>query len=231
MTEPMFFCEHLPPPGELARLSEDESRHASHSRRLKIGDALWLFDGRGNVARARLQSGGGRSLEALIIDHRFEPAAQPTVHLACALPKGDRASVLLDMATQLGITSFTPLLCERRVVDPGEGTLERLRRVCLEACKQSRCVHLPRVLAPAKFVDAIARDGTKWIAHPDGKKLAGLSYPPEKPLTLFIGPEGGFTEEEVANALGDGAERVALGSTILRIEAAAVALVAAIMLR
>ncbi|HKQ29849.1 MAG TPA: RsmE family RNA methyltransferase, partial [Burkholderiales bacterium] len=144
--------------------------------------------------------------------------------------KGERASVLFDMATQLGVASFTPLLCERSVVDPGTGTLERLRRVCLEACKQSRRTYLPEVHAPAKLADALARDGIKWIAHPTGKPLGGLS-PASQPLTLLVGPEGGFTDQEIGDAERDGAECVALGHTILRIEAAAVALVAAIMLR
>ena len=230
MTEPMFYCEQLPPTGELARLSEDETRHASHARRLRSGDVLWLFDGRGNLARATLQNDRGRSLEALVIEHRHAPAPQPAIHLACALPKGDRASVLLDMTTQLGVTSFTPLLCERSVVDPGEGTLERLRRVCLEACKQSRRVYLPEIHPPARLADVLGRNGAKWIAHPTGKPLGGFPAVPQ-PLTLLIGPEGGFTDEEIGDAERDGAECVALGNTILRIEAAAVALVAALMLR
>jgi len=226
----MFYCEQLPPVGNLAHLSEDETRHASHARRLRSGDVLWLFDGRGNLARATLKNDRGRSLEALVTEHRRAPALQPAIHLACALPKGDRASVLLDMVTQLGVASFTPLLCERSVVDPGEGTLERLRRICLEACKQSRRVYLPEVHAPAKFADVLARDGAKWIAHPAGKPVGSFSSAPQ-PLTLLIGPEGGFTPEEIEDATQAGAECVALGSTILRIEAAAVALVAAVMLR
>jgi len=230
MSEPMFYCEQLPPVGDLAHLSEDETRHASHARRLRSGDVLWLFDGRGNLARATLKNDRGRSLEALVTEHRHAPALQPAIHLACALPKGDRASVLLDMVTQLGVASFTPLLCERSVVDPGEGTLERLRRICLEACKQSRRVYLPEVHAPAKFADVLARGDAKWIAHPSGKPVGSFSSAPQ-PLTLLIGPEGGFTPEEIEDATQAGAECVALGNTILRIEAAAVALVAAVMLR
>ena len=86
----MFYCEQLPPAGELAHLSEDETRHASQARRLRNGDVLWLFDGRGNLARATLKNDRGRSLEALVVEHRHTPAPQPTIHLACALPKGDR---------------------------------------------------------------------------------------------------------------------------------------------
>jgi 16S rRNA (uracil1498-N3)-methyltransferase len=230
MSEPMFYCESLPNAGELVQLPEDEARHASASRRLKQGDVLWLFDGHGNLARATLAGERGRSLQATLVERRHVPAPRPAIHLACALPKGDRAAVMLDMATQLGVSSFTPLLCERSVVDPGEGTLERLRRVCLEACKQSRRAYLPTIHTPIKFRDAVAREGVKWIAHPDGAAVNNLTSAQDQPLTLLIGPEGGFTEDELSDAARNGALRVALGEGILRIEAAAVALCAAVML-
>src|SRR5688572_4169822 len=125
MSEPRFYCETLPAPGEVARLHGDEARHAAASRRLKAGDMLWLFDGRGAVARARFQAlhDRGREVETVVEEKQQLPRPQPEIHLAAALPKGDRAAVLLDMATQLGISAFTPLLCEHGVVKPGDGTL------------------------------------------------------------------------------------------------------------
>jgi 16S rRNA (uracil1498-N3)-methyltransferase len=233
MTEPMFFCEPLPDVGGTALLTGEEARHAGGARRLKRGDVLWLFDGRGRLARATLHAthDRGRELELLIAERAEQPAPAPPLHLVCALPKGDRAAVMLDMATQLGMTSFTPLLSERSVVDPGKGTLERLQRVCLEACKQSRRAHVPAILSTTSLTEAVAADDTKWIAHPDGEPLARLT-PAEAsdPLTLLIGPEGGFTKEEIALALARGARPVSLGSGILRIETAAVALLAALRL-
>ncbi|HYM47507.1 MAG TPA: RsmE family RNA methyltransferase [Burkholderiaceae bacterium] len=231
MSEPMFYCEYLPPTGEVAQLRGDEARHAGTSRRLKKGDELWLFDGRGAIARAQLQAlhNRGSELDALIVERAQQAAPAPPLHLVCALPKGDRASVLVDMATQLGMTSLTPLLCERSVVDPGTGTLERLRRVALEACKQSRRAHLPTILAPTKIADVVMSSEAMWIAHPDGVPVAGLAQTVDQPLLLLIGPEGGFTDDEIALACGRGAQRVSLGSGILRVEAAAVALLAAVL--
>jgi 16S rRNA (uracil1498-N3)-methyltransferase len=232
MSEPMFFCEPLPAAGATARLGGEEAHHATGARRLKIGDTLWLFDGRGGIARASLQAthDRGRELDALIVERAQQPAPAAPLHLVCALPKGDRAAVMLDMATQLGMMSFTPLISERSVVDPGKGTLERLQRVCLEACKQSRRAHLPTVLEPTRFEHVIAVGEPMWIAHPGGEPVAHLAPAVNGPLLLLVGPEGGFSDEEVARALACGATRVSLGSGILRIETAAVALLAALQL-
>ena len=232
MTEPMFFCESLPPAGEIAQLRDDEARHATAARRLKAGDTLWLFDGRGGIARARLQAvhDRGRTLDAIIEEQQQQPAPAPPLHLVCALPKGDRAAVLLDMATQFGMTSFTPLLCERSVVDPGAGTIERLRRVCLESCKQSRRAHVPVIQSPTTLANVFQYDDEKLVAHPGGKPVHAVAYALDRPLTLVVGPEGGFSDAEIDYMLAGGATQVALGPTILRVEAAALALLAALRL-
>ncbi len=228
MNEPMFYCESIPPAGETARLRGDEAHHAIAARRLKRGDVLQLFDGHGNLARAQYQESGGSRREVeliLTIKERQQVApAKPTIHLACALPKGDRAAVLLDMATQLGMSSFTPLRCERSVVDPSENALQRLRRICLEACKQSRRAYIPEIRTPRTIEEVVARGSAIWIAHPDGEVVNRVLPKMGEDLTILIGPEGGFTEDEVAQASTHGATRVALGANILRIETAAVSL-------
>jgi 16S rRNA (uracil1498-N3)-methyltransferase len=227
LSEPMFYCESLLQPGGTVRLQGDEARHASASRRLGVGDTVRLFDGRGGIAHGKVRAlhDRGREIDVSIDEHTQQEAPHLRVHVACALPKGDRASTLIDMATQLGMTSFIPLLCERSVVDPGAGTLERLRRVSLEACKQSRRAYLPQIHEPIKFIEVFARSGTVWIAHPDGEPAA-TATPATDELTLLVGPEGGFSEDEIAYAAKKSARRVALGTGILRVETAAVALLA-----
>jgi 16S rRNA (uracil1498-N3)-methyltransferase len=232
MSDPLFFAEHLPLAGERCVLAGDEAHHAGASRRLQVGDTLSLFDGRGGYGRARLvrAAARGRELELEVLERRDAPAPAP-VHLACALPKGDRQSVLLDMATQLGMSRFTPLACERSVVAGAHGAA-RWRRICLEACKQSRRLHLPVIEAPAApaEVAAAASGGVVLVAHPSGEPLRHVLDVPTAPVTLLVGPEGGFTEEEVTQAATLGATPVALGEAILRIETAAVAMLAAIQL-
>ena len=239
MSEPLFYSEHLADPGATLTLAGDEARHATASRRLQVGETLWLFDGCGGLVRATLLhiTARGRALDLRIEERRVEPPPKPAIHLACSLPKGDRQGTLLDMATQLGMTEFTPLACERSVVRPGANSAERWRRICLEACKQSRRPYLPILHASATPQEMVAqktgRAHTVWIAHPSAAAIAvsrAVEQNASADVTILVGPEGGFTEEEVARTIGAGAQQLALGSAILRIETAAVALVAAFSL-
>jgi 16S rRNA (uracil1498-N3)-methyltransferase len=227
MAEPLFYSEHLADPGATLMLAGDEARHATASRRLQIGETLWLFDGRGGLVRATLLhiTARGRALDLRIEERRVEPPPKPAIHLACALPKGDRQGTLLDMATQLGMTEFTPLACERSVVRPGANSAERWRRICLEACKQSRRTYLPILHASAT--------PQEMVAHPSATAVPvsrAVEQNASADVTILVGPEGGFTEDEVARTIGAGARQIALGTAILRIETAAVALVAAFSL-
>lgn len=224
---PLFYCAPMPDVvGERITLRGDEAQHALGARRLQPGDDIGLFDGLGTAARAVVTAVDRRrhTLEAKLTDRERMPGPRPAVHLACALPKGDRAAVLLDMATQLGVARFTPLVCARSVVKPGANTGERLRRVCLEACKQSRRFYLPEISEPSSLreVARTAPAGSLWVAHPAPGATALVGTLPNT-LTLLIGPEGGFTEAEVQEAIAAGARAFTLGPAILRIETAALA--------
>ncbi len=239
MTEPLFYSEQLVEPGTTLMLTGDEAHHAAASRRLHPGESLWLFDGCGGKARATLLhvTARGRALELRIEERSTASPPKPAIHIACALPKGDRQGVLLDMATQLGMTQFTPLVCERGVVKPGASHSERWQRICLEACKQSRRLYLPVIHPPATPQEVAARaareKSTAWIAHPSTQTVSVASAVSEgspADVTILVGPEGGFTEEEVRQTIAAGAKSIALGTAILRIETAAVALMAAFQL-
>jgi len=238
MSEPLFYSEQLAEPGATLLLTGDEARHAAAARRLHDGDTLWLFDGHGGIARATLlrTTARGQTLELRIEERRAEPARRPALHLACALPKGDRQQVLLDMATQLGMTRFTPLDCARSVVKSGANSPARWRKICLEACKQSRRLYLPAIEATSTLPDAARRataEGSQvWLAHPAAQavSITAAINQPANDVTLLVGPEGGFTETEIEQAVAAGARPLTLGTSILRIETAAVALVAAFAL-
>jgi 16S rRNA (uracil1498-N3)-methyltransferase len=238
MSEPLFYSEQLAEPGATLMLTGDEAHHAAAARRLHVGDTLWLFDGHGGIARTTLlrTTARGRTLELRIEERRIEPPPKPAIHLACALPKGDRQNALLDMATQLGMTRFTPLDCARSVVRPGANSLARWRKICLEACKQSRRLHLPAIEANSTAPDvarrAIAVGSQVWLAHPAAQAVSVTAAINQRvnDVTLLVGPEGGFTEAEIEQAVAAGARPLTLGVSILRIETAAVALVAAFAL-
>jgi 16S rRNA (uracil1498-N3)-methyltransferase len=149
----------------------------------------------------------------------------PLVHLRTALPKGDRQSDLLDMAAQLGVASVGPLRCRRSVtVDEGRDARDdRRRRILAEACKQARWPWIPELLPEADLATALAaaRDAGHAIAiaHPVGDERKPI--PESSAVTLLVGPEGGFTDEEISAARAAGAIPLDLGPTILRTELAA----------
>jgi 16S rRNA (uracil1498-N3)-methyltransferase len=232
MSDPFFYCPELSATGEQLTFTGDEAHHATSVRRLRAGDTLVLFDGKGLSAQATLVAlrDRGRTLDLKLGERTSHAPPSPAVHLACALPKGDRLATLLDMATQLGISSFTPLECTHSVVPPSAAALARMRRISLEACKQSRRTWLPRIDEPADVAAVVDRSRVAGhrlvLAHPGGRVWSALTPAASKALTILVGPEGGFTEEEAGRARAAGAEIVALGEAILRIETAAVALLA-----
>lgn len=234
MPEPWFYLSPLPrEPGGTVELDVHEARHARASRRLGKGDRIVLFDGEGLTAHAELlEIGRDRSRVKLLAHDRHEPP-QPRLHLASALPKGDRQATLVAMATQLGMTDFTPLLCARSVATPGASAPERWLRICREACKQSRRPHLPRLWpasTPADLVESAIRGARVLLLHPTGAPASRLVTAPGprecSEIRLLIGPEAGFVEDEVEQARANGAEPVSLGDGILRTETAALAALA-----
>lgn len=231
MSEPIFYCASLPVVGAIAELAPEEARHATSVRRLAVGDELWLFDGQGARGRARicaLPRRGAPQLE--LLTHESVPPPSRRVWLASALPKGDRQAVLLDMATQLGMTDFVPLACVRSVAAPSEGASARWRRIVLEACKQSRRFYLPQLHAPQTPAQATQiLPSSSFFAHPGGEVPA----PPlaRGDVGVVIGPEGGFTDAEVAALVAGGARKIGLGDGILRIETAGIAALALLIAR
>lgn len=230
--DPFFFIETMPGVGDTAELAEREGRHACASRRLRCGDSLSVFDGRGSVGRAVVESVAARGQRVVLRLTERTAAAAPlaVIHLASAVPKGDRQSILLDMATQLGMTDYTPLECARSTMRASAALTIRWQRIVLEACKQSRRAYLPNIHAPADPVavaaQATARAHDVWVADPDGEPPAAtLSGQSLRSMTLLVGPEGGFTEAERSALVGAGARLAALSCGILRVETAAVMLV------
>jgi len=240
MSDAWFHAPELTGDSRTLKLSEQEARHAVRVRRLDTGHRIVVFNGRGVWAQAELKNKSG-DLE--ILGTHEAPAQNPRIHLAAALPKGERFGVLLSMATQLGIATFTPLSCEHGVVQPGERHAVRGQRILVEACKQSRNAWLPDWRDPATPAEL---KSVTLYAHPGGASLATLmdghvvdraddhvdDHTDEAAieLTVLVGPEGGFSVAETTELEAQGAAAVSLGPNILRIETAAVALIAGLRL-
>ena len=227
-TEPIFFFPGKLRAGKTGELSMDESRHLV-SRRILTDQQIILINGIGEFGFAIITKQGSKREPATFAIERIysQPRPNRAVHLATAVAKGDRQKVLLDMATQIGINDYTPLHCERSVVSASQSALLRWQRIMIEACKQSRQAWLPALhgeQSPQEAVSlAVANQQTVLFAHNRSVSTQDLdSAPKDKPIKLLIGPEGGFTEQEVDQMLAQGASGILLGEPVLRIETAAI---------
>jgi 16S rRNA (uracil1498-N3)-methyltransferase len=202
-----------------------EAHHLAVVCRVRAGDRVYLFNGDGRQYHATVAEAGKRGVR-LDIDAVEAPSRELGIRLevAAPLPKGDRGQFLIEKLTELGVTDFVPLRTERSVVHPKD--TEKLRRYVIEASKQSGRNVLMRV-APVTEWQAYAsrgdQPGVRLLAHPGGEAIAGSE---RTDVTCAVGPEGGFTEEEVALAQGLGWRIVSLGPRTLRVETAALVLAA-----
>ncbi len=220
--------------GPTVTLAGSEAHHLLHVMRAKPGFELVVFDGHGGHFEAEVV-GCQRSTVELSVGPRqaIECELPYELTLAVSLPKGDRQRWLLEKSVELGVTRFLPLQTSRSV-GKGESN-DKLARYVIEASKQcgrNRLMEIARPIAWPSFV-AEATFGQRLIAHPGGQPMSEIDCETNAgdKLLLAIGPEGGFTEEEVTQAVEASWERVGLGARILRIETAAVALVSALTLR
>jgi 16S rRNA (uracil1498-N3)-methyltransferase len=222
-----FFVES-PIHGSHARLLGSEAQHAAKVMRAKVGDELTLFDGSGAEFTGRITAVTRQEIELEILERReVDRELAREVTLAVALPKGDRQQWLVEKLTELGVTRLVPLICQRSVAQPVDSALARLGRWVVEASKQCGRNKLMQIAPPVKWTD-YARDansGLRMIAYPEAATFARLQDA-SGPLIAAVGPEGGWTDEEISLALAAGWQPLFLGPRILRVETAAITIAA-----
>lgn len=217
-------------PGELP-LEPAQAHHLRDVLRLDVGDEVEAFDDAGWTAVARVAlTAGGVVLHAETVREPQAPLLDWTI--ASAVPKGNRADWMIEKLSELGTPRFVPLAAQRSVVLPeGAGKRGRWQRLAEESAKQSRRSGVMRIddLTDARaYAQQVRSDGwylstapTARPAHVAIRQFIEQSRPPQ--LNLLIGPEGGWTDAEIAAFDAAGLTGVHLGATILRIETAAVA--------
>ncbi|MGB6042744.1 MAG: 16S rRNA (uracil(1498)-N(3))-methyltransferase [Pirellulales bacterium] len=216
-------------------LTGQEAHHLLHVMRMKPGADLVLFDGQGAEFRARIVEVSRASANLEILERMDTDRELPLkITVGVALPKGDRQRWLVEKAVELGIHRFVPLQTERGVAQPTANGLVRLRRTAVEACKQCGRNHVPEIGSAQSFrafIGGASDEGPRLLAHPGGeasiRSLANGALQSAAAAVLAIGPEGGFTDDEVAAAMEAGWSTVNLGPRVLRVETAALALIAA----
>lgn len=214
-----------------ARLPAEEGRRIRTVLRLEPGAELELFDGAGRAARARLTR-VAEVVDVEVLEVRDAPAAPP-IAIAQALPKGDKLELVIQKATELGAAAIVPFASERAVVKldaaRAHARVERWRKIAVEAARQCGRADTPEVAELTDLEGVLARPGRRGLLYEGATEVrlgAFLDAAGEEPVTLIIGPEGGFAEGEVARARAAGAAIVGLGSRILRTETVALAALA-----
>jgi len=214
------------------QLTGPEAHHLRTVLRLSPGDPLTFFDGTGARYQARIEHLLKDRVTATIIGHTLDSPPKVGLHLGQALLKGQRMDLVLQKATELGVEAIWLFHSEHVIQkNPKEAQMERWQRIILEACKQCDRARPPEIHAP--------RDLTELMAHPPPCDLRLIFWEHEARQTLaealvgqknncqsaffLLGPEGGFSETEVACARQAGFAPISLGPRILRAETATLA--------
>jgi 16S rRNA (uracil1498-N3)-methyltransferase len=228
-------AQNLQPGSEIV-LEESSSHYLGRVLRLGPGQAVVLFNGDGHDYAAEIVSPARRGM-ALRVDSRLPGLPEPPLHITVvqAVSRGERMDLTLQKCTELGAAAFQPLLSERVEVrlagDKLARRMEHWRGVVISACEQSGRARVPELRAPLGFADWLdgASGALRLALDPAGEVTlahAGLDLPPGDPVEILVGPEGGFTDTELALMSARGVLPVSLGPRILRTETAAPAAVA-----
>lgn len=239
MPTPRIHVDHALAPGAEFALGERGARHVQVLR-LQPGAALTLFDGRGGQWSAEVTRIGRRDVIVRAGTHAaVECELACRVTIALGMPANERMDSLIEKATELGVDTIQPLVCQRSVLrvegERGERKAAHWRAVAAAACEQCGRNRLPTIAPPLAFVD--------WLSHaalepPQPRWLLSLAAdvgplpaaPPAPRISVLSGPEGGFSDDEHAAALRAGWRPVSLGARVLRADTAPLAALAWIAL-
>lgn len=222
MTLHRFFVNPADIIGERFPLPDEIQHQVLRVLRLRSGDRIVLLDGRGEATTCRLEG------TDCIVERRGPAGGEPAHRLVIwqALLRGDHLEPVIRHATEVGVAAFRPFVSERCVArELSPRRLERLRAVAREAAEQSERGMVPQVAAPATYADVLAEASVLLYERADGPRLSAGDPPP----SVVIGPEGGFSPDEVAAAERAGLTIAGLGPRILRSESVAVAVAAVVL--
>jgi 16S rRNA (uracil1498-N3)-methyltransferase len=218
-------------------LDAGSSRHLARVLRMGVGDKLELFDSAGSMATATIVRLGPHVTVTVTEITPTAEAGVSDITIAAAVPKGERADWMIEKLSELGCSRFIPLATERSVVLPeGKNKQERWVRIATESAKQSRRAGVMKIEPLTPLSDAVAgmdADSHSFVLATEkpargifevfGQFASARTASGKAKWAFFVGPEGGWTEEEIELFLRSNVEPLRLTDTILRVETAAVA--------
>ena len=222
-------------PDQTLQLDEEQSRYVGRVLRLRVGDAIAVFNGEAGEFAATI-SGLGKTSAAITIGSAIESSTESPlrVHLVQGVSRGERMDLIVQKATELGVKRISPVLTEYGVVKLDQARSAKRRehwqKVAESACEQSGRIRPPLIDEPLtlkSWLGAKTREAdVDLILRPDATTPMASLQPPKTKVCLLIGPEGGFSDIEYDDASVAGFTAVSLGPRVLRTETAAIAAVA-----
>lgn len=219
-----LYVPDLPVPGTAFALPEGQAHYLANVMRLTVGDTLRVFNEQAGEWRADVTK---ISRKAAMLEARVQtrlPAAEPDAWLCFALLKRQKTDMVVEKATEMGVSVIQPLITARTNAD--HVNLERLQAIAIEAAEQCERLRVPEIRPPQKLASLLAAwPAARTLYVADERRTSPLLGPAEGPTALMIGPEGGFAERELEEISRQvpGVMRASLGSRILRAETASIA--------
>ncbi len=224
MSVPFFYEPYIAAGITQFTLSEVSSKHCIQVLRMDAGDSIDITNGQGGLFHATIQVAHKKNAIVTISESTQSPAQKQQLHLGISLLKNAvRLEWLFEKATEMGVTTITPLICERTIHERFK--TERMEQIIQSAMIQSQQTWLPKLAAPTPYSVFIeqATAAQKLIAHCEhAEKKSIKSIAPSDNLLFLIGPEGDFAPAEIAAAMAKQFEPIDLGPTRLRTETAGI---------
>jgi 16S rRNA (uracil1498-N3)-methyltransferase len=234
MPLPRIHCDVRLGPGAQMTLAPEAAQHVAKALRLKAGDSIVVFDGRGGEYEATIQRIDRDRVDVKVGAWRdTETEAAFEMGLVQGLPESDKMDWIIQKSVELGAAWIQPVICDRSVVRlSAERAAKReahWRRVAVAACEQSGRNRVPEVRPTLGFMNwvALPASARRWVLTPGAPALAAQPRP-DSAIELLVGPEGGLSERERDLAVSQGCMPVCLGPRVMRTETAPLAAFAAI---
>lgn len=237
-----FYCQHADFQKKIITITDsDEIHHLKDVLRLKKGAVIQIFNGQNQEADVVIESIQEQGIKVSVQTLRQAAGQNLKLVLVCAVPKKDKFEWIIEKCTELGVEKIIPLKTKRgQVVFPEQrmpAKLARFEKVAINAAKQSQRLNVPVIAPMTELKEVLAHLDPEGLhlfpslnGHPQHIKDVLLKAQSNLPITIFIGPEGDFTPDEVEAALKAGCVPVSLGDTVLKVETAAIAAVSFVRL-
>lgn len=239
MTIPRIYLARTVETGAICKVSADQARYLTTVLRMKQGDPLRIFNGTGWEYEALIRRQTAEGIDLEITDRVAAPAAEIHITLCQAVPKAEKMDGIIRHGTELGVERIIPFFAERSVPrwEPAQlpRKQERWRKIAAEAsrqCGRSDIPEIGEIVTFERMFGAAPEGGLRLIPWEEetttaiGKVLRDPAWSGMKAFVVVIGPEGGFSAEEIERARRSGFLSVSLGKRVLRVETASLALLA-----